>query len=155
MQKVRYLRIQYQPEISAAELPKFRGAIAITVGPQYPLFHNHLGDDRLRYAYPLIQYKRIRGKPVLVCLKEGTDEIHALFQQHVRTLHQGDREIELQIEAIDLREWALEVSPRFFQHRINNWLAFSGENYQRYRALMDDMPDRLLSTLIFKPALLQ
>jgi len=138
MQKVRYLRIQYQPEISAAELPKFRGAIADAVGPQYPLFHNHLGDDRLRYAYPLIQYKRIRGKPVLVCLKEGTDEIHALFQQHVRTIQLGEREVQLQIEAIDLREWALEVSPRFYQHRISNWLALSGENYQRYRTLPDD-----------------
>jgi hypothetical protein len=138
MHKIRFLRIQFQPGIAAAELPRFRGAIAAAVGPEHLLFHNHLGDGQLRYAYPLIQYKRMQGKPVLVCLNEGTDEIHALFQQHIRTLQLGERSVELQVEAIELREWPLEVSPRFFQHRINNWLALSGENYQRYRTLPDE-----------------
>ena len=135
MKHVQYLRVQFQPEITPAELPKFRGAVIQAVEREHLLFHNHLDEERLRYAYPLIQYKRLRGKPALVCLDEGTDAIHALFERRVRTLHLGTREIELQVEAIDLKEWTFEVSPRFFPQRIRNWLALSPDNYPRYRQL--------------------
>lgn len=135
MTRIQYLRVQFQPDISAAELPKFRGAVIEAVEREHRLFHNHLDDERLRYAYPLIQYKRLHGKPALICLNEGTDEIHALFQQRVRTLRLGAREIELQVEAIDLKEWTLEVSPRFFPQRIRHWLALSPDNYPRYQLL--------------------
>ena len=149
MHKIRFLRIQYQPEISAIELPWFRGAIVAAVSREHLLFHNHLSDDQLRYAYPLIQYKRIGGKPVMVCLNEGTDEIHALFQQHLRTLRLGHREVELSIEQIELKEWTLQVAERFYPYRIRQWLALSPDNYQTWRSMPEDSEKhRFLSTIL-------
>ncbi len=142
MKPIKYLRVLFQPEISAAELVKFRGAIIGAVEREAKLFHNHLEDDRLRYGYPLIQYKRQGGKPVLVCLNEGTEEIHALFQRRLGVLQLGDREVEFKVASLDLQEWRLEVSPQFFRHGIRNWLALNGENYERYRALSDDASRR-------------
>lgn len=137
MHNIRFLRIQYQPEISTAELPKFRGAIVAAVTREHRLFHNHLSDDKLRYAYPLIQYKRIGGKPVIVCINEGTDEIHALFQQHTRSLHLGHREIELTIESIVLKEWTLQVGTRLHPYQIRQWLALSPEHYTIWRNMQE------------------
>ena len=149
MKKIKFLRIQFQPEIAAAELPKFRGAVVEAISREHVLFHNHLDDGRLRYAYPLIQYKRLGGKPAMVCLNEGTDEIHALFQQRIRTLRLGAREIELSIQSIDLREWTLQAGKRLYPYRLVNWLALSPDNYRPYR----DMPDeserlRFLSSIL-------
>ncbi len=135
MKRIKYLRLEFLPPISAEELPKFRGAIIGTVQRKHTLFHNHLDDHRLRYAYPLIQYKRQGGRPVLVCINEGTDEIHALFREHRHTIRLGYRAVDLQVTAVDFQEWDLAVLPRFRRYRIHNWLALSGDNYGRYRAL--------------------
>jgi hypothetical protein len=135
MKRIKFLRLQFLHPIAEAELPKFRGAIIGAVEREHSLFHNHLGEDRLRYAYPLIQYKREGGKPVLVCLNEGTAEIHALFREYRHTVRLGHRFIELQVEAVDTFEWELAVSPQLFDYQIHNWLALSGENYGRYRVL--------------------
>lgn len=134
MKKIKFLRIAFSPEISVAELPRFRGAIIAAVGPEHHLFHNHQG-DQLRYGYPLIQYKRQHQKPVLVCLEHGADEIHALFAQRVRTLRLGHREIALEIESINLREVVLQVWERQFVYRIQHWLALNSEHYREYRQM--------------------
>ena len=40
-------------------------------GSQNLLFHNHEPDERLRYRYPLIQYKRIHRKAAIICVGVG------------------------------------------------------------------------------------
>lgn len=39
------------------------------------LFHNHFDDGSLRYGYPLIQYKIINNKPVVLGINKGADLI--------------------------------------------------------------------------------
>jgi len=137
MKKIKFLRIAFAPEITPAELPQFRGAIIQAVGPENTLFHNHLG-DQLRYAYPLIQYKRQHKKPVLVCLEEGAEQIHALFQQRVRSIQLGRRELELAIESIRLHEVTLQVWDHPFEYRLYNWLALNSDHYGEYRQMDSD-----------------
>lgn len=136
MKKVRYLRIVFTPEISHAEIQQFRGAVAQTVGFENTLFHNHQGDG-FRYAYPLIQYKRFGGKAAMVCLDEGADAIHNLFQRSGHTLRIGSREITLDIENLQLREHLLQVWDHSFPYRIHNWLALNEEHYADYQAKTD------------------
>lgn len=132
VRKLKFLRIAFTPEITPVELPLFRGAVIAAVNRANVLFHNHQ-DEGFRYSYPLIQYKRQQRKPVLICLDEGADAIHELFQQRVRQLRLGQRHIELDIEAINLREITLQVWDRPFQYRIHHWLALHGPVYQDYR----------------------
>jgi hypothetical protein len=41
--------------------------------------HNHFEDGRLRYAYPLVQYKVVDNVPVLVGFADGADLLTQLF----------------------------------------------------------------------------
>jgi len=153
MKQIKFLRIRFQPTIQAAELPKFRGAVIQAVEQSHILFHNHQG-DAFRYAYPLIQYQRERGYPVIVCIEEGVDEIHALFERRIDRLRLGARAIDLKVDAIDLKEWRLEVSPRFFQQHIRHWLALSSDNYTRYQRLSDELERRAFLANILRGNLL-
>lgn len=148
MRKLKFLRIAFAPEISAQELPLFRGAVIDAVKRENILFHNHQ-EEGFRYAYPLIQYKRQHHKPVLICLDEGADAIHLLFQQRVRQLRLGQRHIDLEIEAINLREFTLQVWDRPFRYRIHHWLALHGPVYQDYRAMTQESERlRLLESIL-------
>ena len=62
MTKVKILDIVFENSIEDFEIEAFRGAVSKLVGYENTLFHNHLSDNKLVYAYPLVQYKRIKSK---------------------------------------------------------------------------------------------
>lgn len=59
---IKTLIIIFDYKLKINEIPLFRGAIIDSTQNDNNLFHNHLDDSKYRYAYPLIQYKRIGGK---------------------------------------------------------------------------------------------
>jgi hypothetical protein len=134
MKKIKYLQIQFKDEIAADELPKFRGAVIDAASRENILFHNHV-DDNYRYAYPLIQYKRIGKRPTMICLEEGTEQIHAFFSRPNSTLQLGDRVVPCQIERLLLNEVTMQARDKSFAYRIDRWLAIKDENYRSYLAL--------------------
>ena len=76
MKYVRTLTILTDAEIHQHEVTLFRGAVIKSLGEHPNLyFHNHLEGDKFRYAYPLIQYKRLGGKAAIVCVEDGVDII--------------------------------------------------------------------------------
>lgn len=139
LKKIRFLRIQFEPEIAAFEIPAFRGAIASKAGLEHVLFHNHLNDKDLRYDYPVIQYKRIGINPAIVCVDYGVDEIHHLFSTQNLTIHIGDRPLELGVKNLQMHQYTLQVWEKSFHYRLYNWLALSQENYQRYHSIQDEL----------------
>jgi hypothetical protein len=132
MFKLKYLRIGFQPEISAIELNYFRGAVIKAVNKENVLFHNH-EEEGFRYGYPLIQYKRIKGKPVLVCLQEGTEQIHDFFGRKITKMQLGNRSIEISIESMNLKDITLEIGKQHYHYEINKWLALSSESFKAYK----------------------
>jgi hypothetical protein len=79
MTKIKTLTIQFNTPLKRRELPLFRGAIIAAISTGNILFHNHNEGSTLRYAYPLIQYKRIGGKAAIVCIEEGVEAIGELL----------------------------------------------------------------------------
>lgn len=62
-------RVTFDGRLDHGEVPLFRGAIVKALGgAASPLFHNHLGVDGLRFAYPMVQYKIVDGRPTVVGL---------------------------------------------------------------------------------------
>jgi hypothetical protein len=148
MKKIKYLTIHFKNEIGLREIPKFRGAVIENAGREHLLFHNHAAEG-LRYAYPLIQYKRIGNKAGLVCLEDGVHEVHAFFQGRPTTLRLGDREITPEVERLQMNEVTLQAWDKMFDYRISNWLALKQENYIAYQAMPDDAERRrFLSTIL-------
>ena len=109
-----------------------RGAIIEKTGRDKILFHNHIGEAGLRYSYPLIQYKVIGRKGCLICIDEGTDEIHAFLGQRNWDIQLGDQKMTLTIDSLAANNFTLNVWDHQFTYSIYKWLAFNEENYKRF-----------------------
>jgi hypothetical protein len=135
MKKIRVLKICFEQEIPAHEIPRFRGAIIHKTGAEKILFHNHIGDNKLRYAYPLKQYKVVGRKGCLICIDEGTEEIHAFLGQRNWEIELGEQKLTLTIDSFTAKNYNLNVGATTFKYSINNWLAFNEENFKKYSVL--------------------
>ena len=141
LKKIRLLRIQFENEIYPWEIPAFRGAVIATAGYENVLFHNHMR-DKFRYSYPLIQYKQIRNRPMIMSLDEGVDEIHHFFENMQIGLFLGQRSYELKIFNMHLTQQTMQVWDKLWDYRIDNWLALNKENYDRYLK-MEDLTEKI------------
>ena len=130
--------LKFENEISAHEIPLFRGAILNLLGQNGGiLYHNHVDETSFRYSYPLIQYKRIHRKAAIFCIGEGVESIGQLLASQDLTLILGDRPIKLAIEAIHPKRYLIQTWDSTFHYRVRNWLPFNSDNYQRYKDLED------------------
>lgn len=105
------------------------------------LYHNHEGCS-FRYAYPLIQYKRIRRKAAVVCLNEGTEAIGKLLSQGSFPFRLGNRCVDLKVEHVASRKFTVQIWDSEFRYRIRRWLPLNAGNYAKYKGT-DDCAERI------------
>lgn len=133
---VRILTILYDGKIKQHEVPLFRGAVIHSIGDVSDvLYHNHSADNKLRYSYPLIQYKIIQQKASIVCLNEGIDLISNDFRENGLNLRLGSRYVKFSIEDMEFCEGKLKTDDEQFRYRIFGWLPFNSKTYQTYNSL--------------------
>ncbi len=128
------LTIRFDNDIRLYEVSLFRGAVINSLRDKLLLFHNHDG-KKMRYNYPLIQYKRIGGKAVIVCLKQGTEQIGELFSSSDFSFHLGERQIDAQISDIMPSRYNIQVWDKNFNYRIRRWIPFNSENYGKFKQI--------------------
>jgi len=134
MKYIRALTIITDAEIHQNEVPLFRGAVINSLGEHPNLyFHNHLNDDKFRYAYPLIQYKRLGGKAAIVCVEEGVDIIGQFLTEVNGTLNIGERQITCHTDKIQPARILVQTWEEMFNYHISRWLPLNSQNYQRYK----------------------
>lgn len=119
----------------------FRGAVINSLDNKLLLFHDHTGEG-LRYAYPLIQYKRMGGKAAIVCIGEGTEEISEFFYSNHLSMSLGNRNIDCLISSIDPVVFDVRLTDGMTKYRLEQWLPLNAENYERYRQ-MENLGDRI------------
>ena len=90
--EIRTLTVFYDTEINSKEIPLFRGAVLKNLGDKANvLYHNHTGEETFRYAYPLVQYKRLNGKAAITCVEEGVDLVGQILSEMSATIQLGKR----------------------------------------------------------------
>lgn len=139
MPKIRFLKIQFETEVEAYEIPAFRGAVIDKAGKEHIIFHNHLNDREFLYGYPVIQYKRIGKNPAIICIDYGVDEIHHFFNKTNMEIVIGQRPVTLAVKNLQMQQYNLQVWEKHFEYRLYNWLALNQENYEKYQALNDEL----------------
>lgn len=132
---VNTLLIRFQNEIANNEVAMFRGAIINAVDNSDVLFHNHTDGDGFRYAYPLIQYKRINRKAAITCIGEGTEAIGKFFSSCNFDVVLGNRNMTLEVESVRAHKTLVQVWDSVFTYHLRKWLPLNQENYRRYEAL--------------------
>ena len=135
MKKIRYLHIEFDEEIEGHEIPAFRGGIIKKAGKENVLFHNHLNGNKFLYSYPLIQYKTIRKRPVIICMDEAVDEIHKFFENKDWSFSISDRHLNMEIRNLRVKQFNLQVWEHTFHYYIRNWLALNPGNYEKYQEI--------------------
>jgi len=141
IKKLRILQVHFENEIDPWEVAAFRGAVIETAGKEHVLFHNHK-DDTFIYSYPLIQYKSIRRKPVLMSIDQGIEEIHHFFENIQTGILLNGKPYELKIEKLNMNQFTMQVWDKMWDYRIDNWLALNKENYIKFNET-EAMADRI------------
>lgn len=136
MKYVRTLTVITDAEIRQNEIPLFRGAVINSLG-EHPnvFFHNHLDDDKFRYSYPLIQYKRLEKKAAIVCVEEGVDIIGQFLTEVNGTLAIGERQITCNTGRIQPARILVQTWQEMFSYHVSRWLPLNSKNYQLYQNL--------------------
>lgn len=95
------------------------------------LLHNH-NTDKFVYEYPLVQYKSIEGKPLLIGINEGTEILKEIFDKFDKiTLNHKDYEIIERTMKIKKQEFGLTKEFYFYEF-VTPWLALSQKNNEKY-----------------------
>ncbi len=142
MKKIRTLFIQFDNLLNPWEVSAFRGAVIEKVGRKHLLFNHHLDDKKYLFRYPVIQYKSIHKKPAILCLGEGVDEIHKLFNKSTWAIDLKGKKIDLVIDNLNLNTFNLNVWDKNFNYSLYNWLALNEKNYHKYNSMANEI-DRL------------
>lgn len=132
---IKFLKVLFNDRIQPWEIPAFRGAMVAKVGKQHDWFHNHLNEEKYLYRYPKIQYKCAKRRPMLVCLHEGVDEIHKLFDQPDWTLQMQQRSLEMSIYRLELHEFNIRLLDKPQRYQLHRWVALNEKNYTEYQQL--------------------
>ncbi len=132
--QIKVLTLQFDTEIAAWEVPLFRGAVLSSIGKDVDiLFHNHAEDEKFRYSYPLIQYKRLGGKAAIVCVQEGVDSIGQFLVVQDSTFVLGDRTVTLAMQSVRPQNILIQTWQSDFAYRLQHWLPLNSKNYQVYQ----------------------
>ena len=127
---MRTICIEFKNEIKHWEIPLFRGAVLSVIGDNADiLFHNH-ETDGFRYAYPLIQYKRIHGKAALMAIGEGTDAIGDFFSKEIIDIRLGERDLRLDVENVKANQIRVQLWNADFEYSLRKWLPLNQENFE-------------------------
>ena len=132
--EVNVLTILFVNKIAAMEVPLFRGAVIAAVGQESSvLLHNHEGNN-YRYAYPLIQYKRLNGKAAIVCIQEGLQVMGKLVVDEKMPICLGKaHEMVLQVADVEFVQHELKLEAEVCRYyALYHWLPLNSENYKKY-----------------------
>ena len=133
MHKLPTIVIQFENEIETKAIPFFRGAVIASLNEKNILFHNH-DEDKLRYAYPLRQYKRIHKKAAVMGVEKGIEVITQLLNTHDFNYQIGNEQVEMHIEAVNAFDNEIILSgEKEFHYRLRSWLPLNSANYKQYQ----------------------
>lgn len=132
MPVIKTLILQFANELSTNDITKFRGAVIASLKEKNILYHNHI-EDRFRYAYPLIQYKRIHQKAAIVCIGDGVKAIHELFASDNFLFKIREKETEMKMDNVKVYDNEISIFDTIQYYRIRNWLPLNSENYAKFQ----------------------
>lgn len=139
MHKLSILSVIFDTRIAAREIQPFRSAIIEKVGREHHWFHNHNNEEgadcQFYNRYPLVQYKRNQGKPMLVFIGKGVEEAQFFFAQKEWDLEFAGKQHSMKIDKMIVKHYDYGVSAEPMQYRLKNWIALNQTNYKAYKPI--------------------
>lgn len=126
--------IKTDKEISASA-SKLRGYIGNQFENQV-ILHNHYGDGRFLYSYPLVQYKIINGQAIIVGIEDGANVLKEISSD----LKELKLDKKYLIEEKIIREKEVDVNTtneELHYKFVTPWLALNTQNFKKYNNIED------------------
>ncbi|MFQ5963437.1 MAG: CRISPR-associated endonuclease Cas6 [Candidatus Scalinduaceae bacterium] len=111
-----------------------RGAIAYLY-PNEILLHQHLEDGTLKYNYPIVQYKYVNKKCLIVGIEKGAKVINNLnlIGEIIILSHQKYKILK---KDIMFQESSYSTTKKMVSYSLlTPWLALNEKNYEKYQKL--------------------
>ena len=141
---IRFPEIQLQTR----DAHKLRGYFGNLFEEHSPLLHNHYEDGKVRYRYPLVQYKVIHGIPTLVAVEEGAQLLIKLFLK-INQLQLNGHRYPVHSKNIENRKFSVGYTDSLIEYEFQTlWMALNQENYRRYRDSTEENKASILNRLI-------
>lgn len=132
--------LRFVNPIRQEEILLLRGAVIRAIGDETILGHNHIG-DALRYAYPLIQYKRIDGCATIVGIEHGVEHVERFMAINPRTMRIGHRSEQFLIKSAVKEHVPIQITSEMHRYTLSKYLPLNQANYEEYLQL-DGMVER-------------
>lgn len=121
-------------QVNHRDASKLRGYIANQF-PHYIELHHHLEKNRVLYKYPCIQYKVIKGIPMVIGINSGVKILQTIYGFVDELEFEGETRI-IYEKYITLKDEPFGISREMMAyHFLTYWLALNEKNYQRYKFL--------------------
>ena len=118
------------------ETSKFRGYIGREF-EKYPILHNHYGEGKFLYSYPLVQYQIIDGQASILGIGEGADILKEIYP-NIKELKLGNSYYKIEDHLLFDKEYDVKVTNEEIQYKfITPWLALNTKNFQEYKQNKD------------------
>lgn len=128
---------------------KLRGYFGNLFQEHSPLLHNHYDSGKLRYRYPLIQYKVIDKVPMLIGIEEGAELLPQLFLK-IKELDIDGKTYPVNAKNIETGQETVGFSEELHEYTFQTlWMALNQTNHQKYSRLKSsDEKNSLLNRLV-------
>lgn len=118
------------------ETSKFRGFIGREF-EKYPILHNHYGEGKFLYSYPLVQYHIIDGQASILGIEEGAEILKEIYPK-INELKMGDSYYKVEDHLIYDKEYDVVPAGEEIQYKfVTPWIALNSNNYEKYQANKD------------------
>lgn len=118
-------------KINRRDIPKIRGFLANKF-PHYLEIHNHIGKEKFKYGYPLVQYKVIDEIPNIIGINEATKTILEVFHD-IEEIDIKDAILEVYEKGYRVRKDAIGETDYLYRYKfITPWMALNQNNFNEY-----------------------
>lgn len=115
---------------------KLRGYIGNLFKDKSPLLHNHFESGKLRYSYPLVQYKIIDSVPYLIGLAEGAELLIELFLK-IDSLDLEDKKFTIYSKNITNKLVEISLTDSLIEYNFKTlYMGLNQKNFNSYINLL-------------------
>ncbi|HPU42249.1 MAG TPA: CRISPR-associated endonuclease Cas6 [Acetivibrio clariflavus] len=118
-------------KVASRDVPKIRGYLAGRF-PEYVELHNHLGDGKFKYGYPVIQYKSISGVPNIIAINDASKILIDIFYD-VKEIDMKDKIMSILEKGYILKTMKFGPSEGLIEYEfLTPWMALNQDNFEEY-----------------------
>ena len=117
---------------------KLRGYFGNLFKEKSPLLHNHYESGKLRYSYPLVQYKIIDSIPLLLGINEGAELLIELFLK-IKELKLEDKIFPIYSKNISNKITEIGISNDLIEYKFKTmWMGLNQNNFNKYNVIISE-----------------